>query len=546
MKPIFPITWINKHFNTTKFFQDSVLLTMILFLYHSLSLLQAQTATNWMWVNLYGKSYADAANSVTSDGNNIYTIGYYVGEIDFGNNYYFAPMVSTQNLFALKTDKQGNTIWAFDIRSNDHTVGTAITCDNNKNVIYAGTTLGTSILSGTNALNNPFPGKKMGFIIKSDTSGNILLNILWRKSISAPNGININDIRTDASNNIYVLGTFGGKYLTINNDTLYNSDTSGITTDVFIIKLNPNGNTLWTKKWNCSNTLKPDIAKKILIHRNSIYFLAQTSDASVSTIVKLSTNNGNTIWFKNIYYLINSANNIMDIQKNNHQIVIAVNPNTSSSGGNTLVDNYIIGLPSIVYLDTNSNVTNIYSNFPTSTNLLSLFTDKNDNIILIRSLNSTPSNYTITLSEKNFGFQYWYQATTKAYINNLTYDNDGNIYTTGTAAIGPSVMFGPTTYTKTNQTDAFLSKLDAMVLTPNLSNKDKEFYFYPNPAKDNITIYCSYPTQIHITDITGKKIREFSISPNQKTEIDLSHLNNGLYLIYDSQRNQNYKLVIQR
>lgn len=251
MKPIFPITWINKHFNTTKFFQDSVLLTMILFLYHSLSLLQAQTATNWMWVNLYGKSYADAANSVTSDGNNIYTIGYYVGEIDFGNNYYFAPMVSTQNLFALKTDKQGNTIWAFDIRSNDHTVGTAITCDNNKNVIYAGTTLGTSILSGTNALNNPFPGKKIGFIIKSDTSGNILLNILWRKSISAPNGININDIRTDASNNIYVLGTFGGKYLTINNDTLYNSDTSGTTTDVFIIKLNPNGNTLWTKKCNC-------------------------------------------------------------------------------------------------------------------------------------------------------------------------------------------------------------------------------------------------------------------------------------------------------
>ena len=554
MKSISHIAWINKYLNTTKIsksFQYSkhyrYLLIVIIFFSHSLSsLIQAQTTTNWIWANLYGKSYADAATSVTSNGTYIYTIGYYVGEIDFGNNYYFSPMVTTQNMFALKTDKNGNTIWAFDISSNNHTVGTAITCDNDKNVIYAGYTSGTSILSGTNTLNNPFPSKKMGFIIKSDTSGNILLNIFWRKSISAPNSVNINDITTDASNNIYVLGSFGGKYLLVNNDTLYNSDSSGITTDVFIIKLNPNGNTLWTKKWDCSNSIQSDIAKKILVHKNSIYFLAQTTDASVSTIVKLSANNGNTIWSKNIYYLINSVNNIMDIQKNNHQIVIAVNPNTGFSGGSTLIDNYIIGFPSIVYLDTNSNVTNIYSNFPSSTNLLSLFTDKNDNIILTHNLSSTPNNYTVTLFEKNFNFQYWHQTTIKANINNLTFDNDGNIFSAGTADNGSSVMFGTTTYTKTNQTDAFLSKLDAMILTPNISNKDLGFYFYPNPAENNITIYCNYPTLIHITDITGKKVKEFSLTPNQKIEIDLSHLNNGLYLLYDSQKIQNYKLVIQR
>lgn len=63
-------------------------------------------------------------------------------------------------------------------------------------------------------------------------------------------------------------------------------------------------------------------------------------------------------------------------------------------------------------------------------------------------------------------------------------------------------------------------------------NAAKEFSFYPNPAKDHLTI--KYPSKevlsIHIYNVLGTRVKSVAHQGNE-TEISLSDLQNGVYFI---------------
>lgn len=134
----------------------------------------AQNFDNWIWAKIYGDNYIDNGNSIASDGKNIYVCGRYVNSINFGNGWNFATYVSTPAGFLLKTDNNGNTIWAKNYFTNNTTNCTIVRTDNNNNILMCGFTAGNSLSFGSTPLSNPTPGQNMFFVVKMDTTGNAI------------------------------------------------------------------------------------------------------------------------------------------------------------------------------------------------------------------------------------------------------------------------------------------------------------------------------------------------------------------------------------
>ena len=83
------------------------------------------------------------------------------------------------------------------------------------------------------------------------------------------------------------------------------------------------------------------------------------------------------------------------------------------------------------------------------------------------------------------------------------------------------------TYSQTN----LIVDFDNNVSVNSINNNN--ISIYPNPTTDFITIESSItPSNITITDITGRTIQNFTIQKHQNlTTIDLSDFNNGIYIV---------------
>jgi hypothetical protein len=80
------------------------------------------------------------------------------------------------------------------------------------------------------------------FIQKIDNNG----EILWLKSLKSDLSVSVNSMVTDSLGNLYLLGQFGGS-TDFNPDEDVTSITTLGTSEVFILKLNPNGSLVWIK-----------------------------------------------------------------------------------------------------------------------------------------------------------------------------------------------------------------------------------------------------------------------------------------------------------
>src|SRR5581483_8695676 len=79
--------------------------------------------------------------------------------------------------------------------------------------------------------------------VKYDANG----NVVWAKSASAGWGHFAYSVAIDGAGNLYVAGGFQSPTATFGAITINNSDNSGNSNDVFIVKYNGNGNVIWAK-----------------------------------------------------------------------------------------------------------------------------------------------------------------------------------------------------------------------------------------------------------------------------------------------------------
>ena len=201
---------------------------------------------NFVWAKSMGGAGYDIGSSIALDSSgNVYTTGHFQGTADFDPGAGTANLTSAggDDIFISKLDGNGDFVWARSMGGTSYDDGYSIAVDSGSNIYTTGRFVdivdfdpGSGIYNLTSAGNDDI------FVSKLDSSG----NFVWAKSM----GGTINDlgygIAVDSNDNVYTTGYFW--------DTVDFDPGPGISTltsvgifDVFISKLDSNGNFVWAK-----------------------------------------------------------------------------------------------------------------------------------------------------------------------------------------------------------------------------------------------------------------------------------------------------------
>ena len=102
--------------------------------------------------------------------------------------------------------------------------------------------------------------------------------------------------------------------------------------------------------------------------------------------------------------------------------------------------------------------------------------------------------------------------------NGIALDSNGNLY----IADGPNHK---------------IRKISTVgILDVNELKKDKEIELYPNPVEENLTLKSAQNEFLMLIDASGKKIGDIQLNANENTNVDFSHLSNGVYYLTDGKQ----------
>ena len=200
---------------------------------------------NVLWAKDAGGGHNDMPNSIAPDSHgNVYLTGQFVDSVKFDNISIIVPYGGS-NFFFVKYSSSGTVLWA----KSAEAFATRISTDASGNIYITGGFQRPSIVIGNNVLTNA--GAYNMFIAKYDSQG----NVLWAKSIDGNVEVDPNDITSDKSGNVYIIGSFSSSIINFGNTTLTNTNIGN--EDHFIAKYDPSGNVLWAKSIGENSDLEP-------------------------------------------------------------------------------------------------------------------------------------------------------------------------------------------------------------------------------------------------------------------------------------------------
>lgn len=197
-------------------------------------------------VTVLGGTQAVEVRSMALDSNgNIYTTGYFNGSADFDPSNGVANLTSSglNEIFILKSDPNGNFIWAKRIGGTNSEAAASIAIDRNGGIVTTGNFTGiVDFDPGDGVANLTSSGDDDIFVLKLDSSG----NYIWAKNMGGAARDTGVYIAVDGDGNICATGIFTS---TADFDPTQGVDNrmSNGDWDVFISKFDSSGNYLWTK-----------------------------------------------------------------------------------------------------------------------------------------------------------------------------------------------------------------------------------------------------------------------------------------------------------
>jgi hypothetical protein len=207
---------------------------------------------NLQWAKGIGGIGPDTGNSIAIDASgNVYTTGAFQGTVDFDPNegIFNLTSVGMQDIFISKLDALGNFLWVISMGSSVGDSGYSICLDASGNIFTTGCFQETADFDpGKEIFDLTSVGGFDIFISKLDNSG----NFIWAKKIGAINSDNGLSIACDASGNVYTTGYFQNTPDFDPNVGTYNLTSSG-NVDIFISKLDSDGNFIWAKALGSTN-----------------------------------------------------------------------------------------------------------------------------------------------------------------------------------------------------------------------------------------------------------------------------------------------------
>ncbi len=242
---------------------------------------------NFVWAKTFGANNDDIGIALKVDqSGNIYTTGTFWDTTDFdpGPNVNNLIENGSGDIFILKLDASGNFVWVAQFSSNGQERPASIVIDQLGNVLTTGRLQpSTDFDPGPNTFILPL-GTIEVFISKLDSNA----NFLWAKAIGSDNYEYEGSIDVDANGNIY---TTGGFKFTADFDPglgVYNLVTPNFNHDIFISKLDLDGNFVWAKRIGSSEA---DKGHSIKVDNGGNIFCAGYFGSTVDFNPNLAINN---------------------------------------------------------------------------------------------------------------------------------------------------------------------------------------------------------------------------------------------------------------
>ena len=205
-------------------------------------------AGDFIWAKQIGGADYDYGEGICLDlSGNVFVTGSFEGTADFdpGPDSFILEATADQDMFVLKLDSSGNLLWAKDTDGNGLLANAGIATDDLGNVYTTGGFSDTvDFKPGLDSLILTSAGSLDIFIQKHDANG----NIIWVRQIGGSRHDSGSALDVDAMGNVCLTGSF--------QDTVdfnpgmpdYQLVANGNWHDIFILKLDQNGDFIWAKK----------------------------------------------------------------------------------------------------------------------------------------------------------------------------------------------------------------------------------------------------------------------------------------------------------
>ena len=504
---------------------------------------------NLNWVKNIGNSSTTSPKiNIEKDvQGNIYVSGGFIGTVDFdpGSGVFNLTSQNTTygDNYLLKLDQNGNFLWVKQWNFNP--TNNSFYSGNSGNsgfefkvtplgIFITGAFTGTTDFNPSNGVNNMSANGTSSwdaYFLKLDLNG----NYMWAQCYGGSSSDWSRNVAFDSNDNIYLIGYFSGTS-DFNFSSATNNLTSNGAADVFILKLDPNGNFIWVKK--IGGTTNDDFINIEIDTQNNIYYgggyyTSSTIDmdpgAGTFTLNATPNNwgialgkldaNGNFLWAVNI---ATSGQNVgfMKLNTLSNQIFLVGSFNSSldidpGASVNNIVSN---GADDIFLLSLNSSGNYVWSTSFGGAGVDNLNSyhplnfDSNGRILLTGSFTQTVdfdpgiSNNLFTSSGLKDIFLTVFSSTGN-YITTKTFGSIGDDNGASITTVSPDLVYLTGTYSNTvdfdpnqgvsNLTSAGL--LDNYILKLNSSFCGYTIYDTVT-VYNTITVYDTITTYVTVTD----------------------------------------------
>lgn len=264
----------------------------------------------------------DEVLDIAASGENYYITGYYSDLLTTGLSTLHASQDG--DAFVAKIDSNGEYEWSRRILGPYADRGIAISAMSDGRVVVAGTFIGSITLDEL-SLSSTGASQDI-FVACYSPEG----SVLWAKKLGGPGIDLITDIQVDQNDEIICTGSFVGQ-ITFGGTTFLsgiNPYTNTSSYDIFLCKLDENGNNVWAKQ---GRTKKNDRSGKIAIAGDNSFFLTGNFSDTLTFTDTYNNNslnmgflmrfesNGTEIWFRRIQ---SSVTEIADMHCNGNSVFL--------------------------------------------------------------------------------------------------------------------------------------------------------------------------------------------------------------------------------
>ncbi len=257
------------------------------------------------WAKSIRGSSAKIGYSVAVDGvGNVYNTGFFVGTADFdpGPGVFNLTSNGSEDIYILKLNADGDFVWAKQIGGVDFEEPRGLAVDASGQVHVSGT-FASPVVDfdpGTGTLEFINIGATDSFVMKLDADG----NLIWAKQLAGSNDEAIYSMAVDTDGNILTTGYFSALTDFDPGIGTFDLTTSSVgVADIFISKLDQNGDFVWAKSIGSDNyevgyAIAVDGLKNVIITGELLGGQAIDLDPGPGTFDVVPTGSSNSLLLK--------------------------------------------------------------------------------------------------------------------------------------------------------------------------------------------------------------------------------------------------------